>query len=103
MDVAVVWDPAYPEHDTGDNPEGADRSRTIVEHLEATDLWPRLAVVKPRAGDVDDLLHVHTREPRRDGARRGRERRPLARRRHLRLARAASRSPCSPPAAASTL
>ncbi len=61
MDVAVIWDPAYAEHDTGDDPEGPDRVTTVVEHLEATDLWPRLAVVKPRPATVDDLLLVHTR------------------------------------------
>jgi len=61
MDVAVVWDPAYAEHDTGDHPEGADRAAAVVEHLETTDLWPRLTVVGPRPATVDDLLLVHRR------------------------------------------
>lgn len=61
MDVALVWDPAYAEHDTGDHPEGADRIGTVVDYLEATDVWPRLAVVGPRPATVDDLLLVHRR------------------------------------------
>jgi acetoin utilization deacetylase AcuC-like enzyme len=61
MDVALVWDPAYAEHDTGDHPEGADRIATVVDHLETTDLWPRLTVVEPRPATVEDLLLVHTR------------------------------------------
>jgi acetoin utilization deacetylase AcuC-like enzyme len=60
MDVALVWDSAYAEHDTGDHPEGADRVASAVEHLETTDLWPRLTVIPPRPATVDDLLLVHT-------------------------------------------
>jgi acetoin utilization deacetylase AcuC-like enzyme len=59
--AAVVWDPAYAEHETGDHPEGADRVASIVDHLRASDLWPRLTVAEPRPATIDDVLLVHTR------------------------------------------
>ena len=61
MKAAVVWDPAYLEHEMGGHPEGADRLSHILGYLEAGDLWPRLAVVSPHAATIDDLLTVHTR------------------------------------------
>ncbi len=60
MDAAIIWDEAYAEHDTGAHPEGADRIGVVVEHLEATDLWPRLAVVRPEPATPADVLLVHT-------------------------------------------
>src|SRR5271169_1058882 len=60
MDPAIIWDPLYTEHDTGrDHVEAPDRAAAIVAHLEQTDLWPRLQVLKPHAAKVDDLLTVH--------------------------------------------
>ena len=59
--AAVVWDPAYLEHEMGGHPEGADRLSHILGYLEASDLWPRLTVVSPHAATIDDLLTVHTR------------------------------------------
>ncbi|MEI6448655.1 MAG: histone deacetylase [Actinomycetes bacterium] len=61
MDAAIIWDEAYAEHETGAHPEGADRIASVVAHLRATDLWPRLAVVKPEPATEDDILLVHTR------------------------------------------
>lgn len=61
MDTIIIWDEAYAEHDTGDHPEGADRIATLVDHLQGTDLWPRLAVRKPTPATEDDVLLVHTR------------------------------------------
>jgi acetoin utilization deacetylase AcuC-like enzyme len=60
LKTAVVWDPAYLEHEMGGHPEGADRLSHILAYLEAGDLWPRLTVVSPHAATVDDLLTVHT-------------------------------------------
>ena len=60
MKPAIVWDPAYSEHDTGDHPEGPDRVDSIVSYLKTTALWPRLAVERPRPATVDDVLLVHT-------------------------------------------
>jgi acetoin utilization deacetylase AcuC-like enzyme len=61
MDAAIIWDEAYAEHETGDHPEGADRIAAVVDYLRTTDLWPRLAVVKPEPATEDDVLLVHTR------------------------------------------
>jgi acetoin utilization deacetylase AcuC-like enzyme len=60
MHPAIIWDPLYSEHDTGEHVESADRAAAIVAHLEQTDLWPRLRVIAPRPATVDDLLTVHT-------------------------------------------
>jgi acetoin utilization deacetylase AcuC-like enzyme len=61
MDAAIIWDEAYAEHATGAHPEGADRIARVVAHLGATDLWPRLTVVRPEPATEDDVLLVHTR------------------------------------------
>ncbi len=61
MDAAVIWHEAYAEHDTGEHPEGADRVASMVDHLERTDLWPRLTVFdEPRPASEDEILLVHT-------------------------------------------
>ena len=60
MDAGIIWDAAYAEHDTADHPEGADRVVTIVEHLQASDLWPRLVEAKPQPASEADVLRVHT-------------------------------------------
>ena len=61
MNAAIIWDEAYAEHDTGAHPEGADRVTSLVEHLEGTDLWPRLTVaISPEPATEDDVLLVHT-------------------------------------------
>jgi len=60
MEPAIIWDPLYNEHDTGGHVEAPDRAAAIVSHLERSDLWPRLQVLKPQPATVDDLLTVHT-------------------------------------------
>jgi acetoin utilization deacetylase AcuC-like enzyme len=60
MDAAIIWDEAYAEHDTGAHPEGADRCATVIDHLKGTDLWSRIAMVKPEPATVRDVLLIHT-------------------------------------------
>ncbi len=61
MDAAIIWHEAYSEHDTGAHPEGSDRVASLVEHLEGTDLWPRLTVASsPEPASEADILLVHT-------------------------------------------
>ena len=60
MEPAIIWDPLYNEHDTGGHVEAPDRAAAIVSHLERSDLWSRLRVLKPEPATVDDLLTVHT-------------------------------------------
>ena len=62
MQTAIIWDEAYAEHDTGTHPEGADRINSLVGHLQTTDLWPRLSIVKPQMASENDVLLVHTRQ-----------------------------------------
>jgi acetoin utilization deacetylase AcuC-like enzyme len=61
MNAAIIWDEAYAEHATGAHPEGADRISATVDHLQGTDLWPILTVVKPETATEADILLVHTR------------------------------------------
>ncbi len=61
MDAAVIWHEDYALHDTGQHPEGPDRVDAIVVHLKGTDLWPRLAEIKPEPATEDDILLVHAR------------------------------------------
>ena len=35
MNIAIIWDEAYAEHDTGAHPEGADRITTVVDYLRS--------------------------------------------------------------------
>jgi len=59
-EIAIVWDPRYALHDTGDHPEGPDRVDTIVDRLRQSDLWPRLTEVRPDPAPESELLLVHT-------------------------------------------
>jgi acetoin utilization deacetylase AcuC-like enzyme len=61
MNIAIVWDEAYAEHDTGAHPEGSDRISAVVDHLRGTDVWPRLTVAGPQPASEDDILRIHTR------------------------------------------
>jgi acetoin utilization deacetylase AcuC-like enzyme len=60
-DIAIVWDERYAEHDTGEHPESPERIAAIVDHLRATDLWPRLQEIKPTMAEPAEVLRVHTR------------------------------------------
>ncbi|MEZ5126497.1 MAG: histone deacetylase [Thermoleophilia bacterium] len=62
MDIGIVYHDEYAEHRTGDHPEGADRVAAVVEHLRASDVWPRLKVVTPEPATEADILRVHTAE-----------------------------------------
>ena len=59
-EIAIVWDPKYAMHDTGDHPEGPDRVEAILRRLRACDLWSRLEEVRPEPAPESELLLVHT-------------------------------------------
>ena len=59
MDASVIWHEAYDEHDTGGHIEGGDRARAVVDHLKATDLWPRLTLTTPTPATVEEVARVH--------------------------------------------
>lgn len=58
--IAIIWDPRYAEHDTGDHPESPERIPAIMARLHASDLWPRIREVTPTMADESELLRVHT-------------------------------------------
>lgn len=62
VSIGIIWHEAFAEHSTGDHPEGSDRVSAVVDHLRATDLWPRIGVFQPEAATEDDVLRVHTRD-----------------------------------------
>ncbi len=62
MQVGLVYDPIYLEHDTGQHVENARRLEAIVSHLEQTGLRPQLTTIKPRPATIAELSLVHREE-----------------------------------------
>jgi acetoin utilization deacetylase AcuC-like enzyme len=63
MVTALVDDPIYLEHETGQHPENADRLRVIREALrDDQSLWNKLHHLTPRAADFEDLARCHDQE-----------------------------------------
>ncbi len=60
MNVGLVYDPIYLEHDTGSHPENASRLIKTVEHLEQTGTMKQLVPISPRAATVGELSTVHS-------------------------------------------
>ena len=60
MNVGLVYDPIYLEHDTGSHPENASRLIKIVDHLKQTGTMKQLIPISPRAATVGELSTVHS-------------------------------------------
>ncbi len=60
MNAAVIYDPVFLKHDTGDHPENAKRLEAIVGRLKRMGTWDELLHVKPRAASISELKLVHT-------------------------------------------
>jgi len=58
--IGLLFHPSCLAHDTGPgHPERPQRLQAILEHLQATDLWPRLTVLEPPLADRTVLALVH--------------------------------------------
>ena len=59
--IALVTDPRYLDHDTGDSlsPEGAVRMDAILRRLDSSPLTPYLKKYRPRKAEMDRVLAVH--------------------------------------------
>jgi acetoin utilization deacetylase AcuC-like enzyme len=60
MPTALINDPVYLEHNTGQHPENAERLRVILTALEGdVDLWSKISHVAPRAASLEDISRCH--------------------------------------------
>ena len=59
--TAIVYDEAYPAHDTGRHPENAAQLRAIWSCLEGTELRSQLSLVVPHPAPLEAVEWAHTK------------------------------------------
>ena len=59
MTTGYVYDPLYLEHDSPGHPENKRRLERVMQHLQSTDIWPRLTAVAPRDATAEEICAVH--------------------------------------------
>ncbi len=57
--VALVYDPVYLEHDTGDHPENAARLRAVCGPLQREGILDHLVILAPYAAEREQIALVH--------------------------------------------
>ena len=62
MNVGLIYDPVYLDHDTGTHVENAQRLVAIMSNLEENNLKDKLVLLSPRAATIDELAAVHAPE-----------------------------------------
>src|ERR1700716_1507042 len=61
MTTALVYDPAFLEHETRHHPENPDRLRVILAALQQDEaLWTRLQHLTPRPVSDEDIMRCHS-------------------------------------------
>ncbi|MDO8691607.1 MAG: histone deacetylase [Dehalococcoidia bacterium] len=60
MNTALVYHPAYLDHDTGDHPEAAARLEAVMGLLKTAGLLGKLAQLRPEPASHELLAAVHT-------------------------------------------
>ena len=61
MTTALVYDPAFLEHDTRHHPENPDRLRVILSALQQDEaLWTSLNHLSPRQVSDEDIMRCHS-------------------------------------------
>ncbi|MFH1639418.1 MAG: histone deacetylase [Chloroflexota bacterium] len=61
MKVGLVSDPVYLEHDTGLHPENGRRLKSVLAHIDRSDIKGRLTFLAPVPATEDELMLVHRR------------------------------------------
>ncbi len=59
MQVGLVYDPIYLKHVTGQHVEHAGRLKTVLSHLQQSELDSQLTTISPRPATLDELTLVH--------------------------------------------
>ena len=62
MEVGLVYDPIYLEHDTGAHVENAQRLVATMSLLEKNQTKDKLVLLSPRPATVDEISAVHAKE-----------------------------------------
>ncbi len=61
MTTALIYNPAYMQHRTGQHPENPERLRVILSALKSDDwLWSRLEHLDPRAASDEEITRCHS-------------------------------------------
>lgn len=60
MNVGLVYDPIYLEHDTGQHVEHAARLAAIMGLLENSDTLSKLTTIPPHPASVEEISRVHS-------------------------------------------
>lgn len=61
MTTALVYDPAYLNHETGHHPENPQRLKVIISALQLDEaLWTRLQHISPRPASDEDITRCHS-------------------------------------------
>ena len=62
MNVGLIYDPVYLDHDTGTHVENAQRLIATMSHLEENNLKDKLVLLSPRSATIEELAAVHAPE-----------------------------------------
>jgi len=62
MKTALVYDPIYLEHNTGNHVENRERLSTTTSLLEESGIMKKLLLLSPRPASIDELSLVHAHE-----------------------------------------
>jgi acetoin utilization deacetylase AcuC-like enzyme len=59
MSLALLYDPLFLEHETGQHPENAGRLRAVVARLREEGLWERVKHLTAEPATLESLEAVH--------------------------------------------
>jgi len=57
--TALLTDPIYLEHDTGQHPECAERLRSIIKKLKNSNIWQQLTILPAQKADFQTVELIH--------------------------------------------
>ena len=62
MNVGLIYDPIYLEHDTGSHPENSERLVSMITIIEKSGLNDQLISLSPRMATEKEILAIHSHE-----------------------------------------